>query len=137
MEPKVEDKRSASAPKRETGRSCSQGGNTLDCRHECRREGYVASLLATSSSVSRNPQSRGPLEAWFADTRQATWNGPADVKADFGSTVDFIADNRVIFDIAGNKYRLVVHIAYRFRRVLVKFVGTHAEYDRIDPETVR
>ena len=84
----------------------------------------------------RHPQSRGPLEAWFADVRQATWNGPADVKADFGNTVDFIADNRVIFDIAGNKYRLVVHIAYRFRRILVKFVGTHAEYDRIDPETV-
>jgi mRNA interferase HigB len=85
----------------------------------------------------RHPQSRGPLEASFADVRQATWNGPADVKADFGNTVDFIVDNRVIFDIAGNKYRLVVHIAYRFRRVLVKFVGTHAEYDRIDPETVR
>ena len=43
----------------------------------------------------RHPQSRGPLEAWFADVRQATWNGPADVKADFGNTVDFVADNRV------------------------------------------
>jgi mRNA interferase HigB len=62
---------------------------------------------------------------------------PADVKADFGNTVYFVADNRVIFDIAGNKYRLVAHIAYRFRRVLVKFVGTHAEYDRIDRETIR
>lgn len=59
------------------------------------------------------------------------------MKADFGNTVDFIADNRVIFDIAGNKYRLVAYIAYRFKRVLVKFVGTHAEYDRIDPETIR
>lgn len=86
---------------------------------------------------TRHPQSRGPLEAWFADVRQADWGRPADVKAAFGSTVDFVADNRVMFDIAGNKYRLIVHIAYRFRRVLVKFVGTHAEYDRIDPETVR
>jgi len=51
--------------------------------------------------------------------------------------VDFVGDNRVIFDMAGNKYRLIVHIAYRFKRVLVKFVGTHAEYDRIDPETIR
>ncbi len=85
----------------------------------------------------RHPQSRGPLEAWYADVRQADWSGPADVKADFGSSVDFVADNRVIFDIAGNKYRLVVHIAYRFKRILVKFVGTHAEYDRIDPETIR
>jgi len=51
--------------------------------------------------------------------------------------VDFVGDNRVIFDIAGNKYRLIVHIAYRFKRVLVKFVGTHAAYNRIDPETIR
>src|SRR5580704_15247724 len=71
MEPKVGDKRSASAPKRETGRSCSQGGNTLDCRHECRREGYVASLLATSSSVSRTsaltPNTIGSIQRPFDD----------------------------------------------------------------------
>ena len=53
-----------------------------------------------------------------------------------GSTVDFVGDNRLIFDIGGNKYRLVVHVAYRFKRVLIKFVGTHKEYDKIDPETV-
>ena len=67
---------------------------------------------------------------------KANWDGPADVKQQFGSSVDFVADNRLIFDIAGNKFRLVVHVAYRFRRVLVKFVGTHAEYDRIDPKRV-
>lgn len=54
----------------------------------------------------------------------------------FGASVDFVADNRIIFDISGNKYRLIVHVAYPFRRVLIKFVGTHAEYDKIDPETV-
>ena len=64
-------------------------------------------------------------------------NGPesADIKAQFRAT-DFVGDNRVIFDIGGNKYRLVVHVAYPFRRVLVKFIGTHAEYDRINPEAV-
>lgn len=50
--------------------------------------------------------------------------------------MDFLADNRLIFDLAGNRYRLIVHVAYGYRRVLIKFVGTHAEYDRIDPETV-
>jgi mRNA interferase HigB len=50
--------------------------------------------------------------------------------------VDFVADNRVIFDLGGNKYRLVVHVAYRHKRVLVKFIGTHQEYDKINPETV-
>jgi mRNA-degrading endonuclease HigB of HigAB toxin-antitoxin module len=47
-----------------------------------------------------------------------------------------IAGNRVIFDLGGNKYRLVVRVSYKFRQVMIKFVGTHGEYDRIDPETV-
>ena len=97
----------------------------------------VVSKATLRAFWHRHTQSRGPLEAWFADVRQASWDGPADVKTDFGNTVDFIADNRVIFDIAGNKYRLIANIAYRFKRVLVKFIGTHAEYDRIDPETIR
>ena len=58
------------------------------------------------------------------------------MKAEFGATVDFIGDNRLIFDIGGNRYRLVVHASYAYKRVLVKFVGTHAEYDRIEPEAV-
>jgi mRNA interferase HigB len=85
----------------------------------------------------RHPRAQGPLEAWFTDVRRATWDGPADVRTGFGSTVDFVADNRLIFDVGGNKYRVIVHVAYRFKRVLIKFVGTHAEYDRIDAETVR
>jgi mRNA-degrading endonuclease HigB of HigAB toxin-antitoxin module len=58
------------------------------------------------------------------------------LKRQFGTTVDFVGDNRLIFDLGGNKYRLIVHVSYTFSRVLVKFVGTHAEYDRINPETV-
>ncbi len=84
----------------------------------------------------RHPPAEGPLKAWFAFVSKARWNGPADVKQTLGTTVDFVSDNRVIFDTGGNKYRLVAHISYKFGRVLVKFVGTHAEYDRIDPGTV-
>jgi mRNA interferase HigB len=84
-----------------------------------------------------HPQAEGPLRTWFAEVRRAEWRGPAEVKKQFGTKVDFVGDNRAIFDLGGNKYRLVVHVSYRFKRVLVKFVGTHAEYDRIDPETVR
>jgi mRNA interferase HigB len=51
-------------------------------------------------------------------------------------SADFIADNRVIFNIGGNKYRLVAHISYAYSRVLIKFVGTHAVYDAIKPESV-
>ena len=84
----------------------------------------------------RHPQAERPIRAWYGLVSQAAWQGPADVKEQFGTTVDFVADNRIIFDLSGNKYRLVVHVSYRFKRVLVKFVGTHAEYDRIDPESV-
>lgn len=84
----------------------------------------------------RHPQAQRPLTAWYQVVSTAAWTGPADVKASFGTSVDFVADNRVVFDIAGNRYRLVVHVSYAFKRVLVKFVGTHAEYDRIDVEKV-
>jgi mRNA interferase HigB len=84
----------------------------------------------------RHPQAAGPMRAWFAVVVKAHWRHPNDVKRQFGTTVDFVGDNRVIFDLGGNKYRLIVHVSYTFGRVLIKFVGTHAEYDRIDPETV-
>lgn len=84
----------------------------------------------------RHPQAETPIRDWYARVAAAAWNGPAEVKAQFGTMVDFVADNRVIFDLGGNKYRLVVHIAYRYKRVLVKFIGTHPEYGRIDPESV-
>jgi mRNA interferase HigB len=84
----------------------------------------------------RYNQAETPLRAWYAIVDRADWGGPADVKTMFGTTVDFIGDNRLVFDIGGNKYRLVVHVAYAYKRVLVKFIGTHAQYDKIDPETV-
>jgi mRNA interferase HigB len=87
--------------------------------------------------LQEHPRAERPIRTWYAEVRKAEWRGSADVKAQFGTTVDFIADNWAIFDLGGNKYRLVVHVSYRFKRVLVKFVGTHAAYDRIDPETVR
>ncbi|WP_397399561.1 type II toxin-antitoxin system HigB family toxin [Phenylobacterium sp.] len=85
---------------------------------------------------ARHPDAERPLRAWYGLVDKALWTGPADVKAMFGTTVDFVADNRVVFDIGGNKYRLVIHVAYSYRRVLIKFVGTHAAYDRINVETV-
>jgi mRNA interferase HigB len=84
----------------------------------------------------RHRQAEGPLRAWYATVKQAEWHRPNDMKAMFGTTVDFVGDNRVVFDISGNKYRLVAHVAFPYQRVLIKFVGTHGEYDRIDAETV-
>ena len=67
---------------------------------------------------------------------EGTMGRPNGVKDQFGTTFDFVPDNRVIFDLGGNKFRLVAHVSYPFGRVLVKFIGTHAEYDRIDPKAV-
>ncbi len=50
--------------------------------------------------------------------------------------MDFIGDNRVIFDIGGNKYRIIIHVAYAYKTILIKFVGTYKEYDEINPETI-
>jgi len=83
------------------------------------------------------PDAERPLSTWYKITSKAIWSKTNDVKDQFGTNVDFIGDNRAIFDIGGNKYRLVVRIVYApFYRVMVKFVGTHEEYDNIDPETV-
>jgi len=76
-----------------------------------------------------------PLRTWYALVSRASWSTPAHIKEQFGNAVDFVADNRVIFDIGGNKFRLIVFVAYKAHRVLVKFVGTYAQYDRIDPVT--
>jgi mRNA interferase HigB len=84
----------------------------------------------------RHRQAEVLLRNWYTTVAAAEWKGPADVKMRFGASVDFVADNGVVFDVAGNKYRLVVHVSYRYKRVLIKFVGTHKEYDRIDPNTV-
>jgi mRNA interferase HigB len=83
-----------------------------------------------------HPRAEGPIRAWLAVVVAAHWGGPSDIKRQFGGTVDFVGDNRVIFDLGGNKYRLIAHVSFTFGRVLVKFIGTHADYDLIDPETV-
>jgi mRNA interferase HigB len=73
--------------------------------------------------------------AWFADVQQANWRGPDDVKSVYPSA-SFLAGNRVVFNIKGNKYRLVVAVKYEFFAVYIRFIGTHAEYDKIDATTI-
>jgi mRNA interferase HigB len=77
----------------------------------------------------------GPLKAWFAEARLAQWTSPQDVKNRYANA-SIIANNRVVFNIKGNDYRLVVAIAYKMQYVYVKFIGTHAEYDKVDATTV-
>ena len=76
-----------------------------------------------------------PVLAWYKHVEKADWSQPADVKADFGSA-SILKDGRVVFNIAGNKYRLVVWINYPYRVVYVRFIGTHRQYDEIDAQTI-
>ena len=96
----------------------------------------VVSKRALREFWKKHPPAERPLMVWHAQAIRSEWLSPSDVKTQFGTTVDFISDNRLIFDIGGNKYRLIVHVSYRYKRLLVKFVGTHKDYDKIDPETV-
>jgi mRNA interferase HigB len=75
------------------------------------------------------------LEAWFAEAEHAAWHTPADIKQRYPS-VDPVGNNRMVFNIKGNHYRLVVKIHYNVGFVYIRFIGTHAEYDKIDAEKI-
>jgi mRNA interferase HigB len=75
------------------------------------------------------------LDAWFAEIRQARWANPAELKAQHRSA-SIVSEDRVVFNIQGNHYRLIVAISYLGQIVLIKWLGTHREYDHIDAATV-
>jgi mRNA interferase HigB len=76
-----------------------------------------------------------PLKAWKAEVEKAIWKKPNDIKKRYRSA-DFLKDYRVVFNIKGNEYRLVVKIHYNTGTVFIRFIGTHAEYAKIDAETI-
>jgi mRNA interferase HigB len=80
---------------------------------------------------SRHPDAEGALKAWHAEAKHATWTTPAVIKQLY-RTSSILPDNRVVFDIKGGKYRLVVRINYPARIIFIRFIGTHREYDLID-----
>jgi mRNA interferase HigB len=83
----------------------------------------------------RHPASEQPLKAWYDEAKHAVWASPQDIKDRYASA-SFVRSTRVVFNIKGNDYRLIVAVAYRFQVIYIKFIGTHAEYDRIDATTV-
>lgn len=86
-------------------------------------------LIQLDAFKRTHADSRGPLDVWQAEVEKAQWTGPQDVKNRYPSA-SFLADNRVIFNIKGNTYRLVVKARYQNGIVLIEWVGTHAEYDK-------
>ena len=78
---------------------------------------------------------KGPCEAWYKEATAAAWSSPQDIKNEYPKA-SVLSNNRVVFDLGGNKYRLVVAIHYKSKIVYVRFIGTHAAYDKIDAEKV-
>lgn len=76
-----------------------------------------------------------PLRAWYHDVRKADWRSPADVKRVYANA-SVVGENRIVFNIGGNRYRLVVAVNCQYRICYVRFVGTHQAYDRVDVATV-
>ena len=82
-----------------------------------------------------HPEARSGLESWFADVKSSNWEKPSDIKEIYRNA-SFIEHNRVIFNIRGNQYRLIVVVQYSFKIVFIRFVGTHEEYDEIDAKSI-
>jgi mRNA interferase HigB len=83
----------------------------------------------------KHPDSETPLKLWFKKIEQAKWKSINDLKADF-PTADYVGNDRVVFDIKGNKYRIIVLVFFTGQKMFIRFVGTHAQYDKIDAKTV-
>jgi len=83
----------------------------------------------------RHADAEQPLKAWFHETKAARWKSFTAIKARYRSA-DVLPGNRVVFDIKGNTYRLIVHLHYKTSIVFIRFIGTHAEYDKIDATTI-
>ena len=98
----------------------------------------IIALSTVKAFLNRSPaytDAREPVMAWFRQVRGADWASPADVKRAIRSA-SILNDGRAVFNIAGNKYRIVVWINYPYRVVYIRFIGTHHQYDAIDAQTV-
>ncbi|OIP33228.1 MAG: addiction module toxin RelE [Deltaproteobacteria bacterium CG2_30_66_27] len=83
----------------------------------------------------KRPAAEQPLKVWYAEALHSVWVHPKDIKTRY-SAVSFLTGNRVVFNIKGNKYRLITHVRYDLGHVYIRFIGTHPEYDKVNAATV-
>ena len=95
----------------------------------------IIALSTLRAFWDRHPDTETPLRAWYALASRANWKTPTDIKAAYRNAI-FTANNRVVFNVKGNDYRLVVSVRYDLRLMYIRFVGTHRQYDKIDVETI-
>jgi len=85
--------------------------------------------------VELNPQIKEPINDWYEKVNSSDWSCLADIKNDFNN-IDFVGNDRYVFNIKGNKFRLIVMIHFDIRTIYIRFIGSHAEYDKIDCITI-
>jgi len=95
----------------------------------------IIKLQPLREFLEAHPDARASLSQWITTAEQADWGTPNELKAVYPNA-SVVANDRVVFNIGGNKYRLVVLIIYRVRTIFIRFIGPHSEYDRLDVTTV-
>lgn len=127
-----------SARKKSKGmRKSSQKGNILLDRPETVRQGgmRIIAVKTLREFWETHADAEQSLKSWYKEATDTRWIEPNDIKQRYPSA-DILPGNRVVFDIKGNTYRLIVKIHYNTGIVFVRFVGTHADYDKINAETI-
>jgi len=129
--------RSAIPPRRLDVGTISVRAVQFDALRDRGTSGYAlgASQYTFWEANSSFADARQPLQAWFREVSRASWRSPAELKAQYRSA-SVPPDGRVVFNIGGNKYRIVVWIRYVSRTVYIRFVGTHKQYDAIDVQKI-
>lgn len=123
--------------KKVMAQKCSQKGNILiDPVPNTLQGGMrVIAVKTLREFWKEHADAEQPLKSWFKEATDTRWKGPNDIKR-FYPSADILPGNRIVFNIKGNTYRLIVKIHYNTGIVFIRFVGTHAEYDKIHAETI-
>jgi mRNA interferase HigB len=84
---------------------------------------------------SKHPACEQQLKSWYREAEKATWKTPAEIKKEYPSA-SILENNRVVFNIRGNNYRLIARMNYHYQMLWIRFIGTHAQYDKVDATTI-
>ena len=95
----------------------------------------IIALATLRDFWQKHADAEVPLRSWYAAARRADWRSPADVKAAYRNA-SFVANNRIVFNIKGNEYRLVAATHYNRGMMFIRFIGTHRDYDKIDATAI-
>jgi mRNA interferase HigB len=114
---------------RSRNKPCSHFGNEVSWSVR------VISVKTLKSFWKKHPDAENSLRAWYTEAKRASWKSPQEIKTAY-PTASILRNNRVVFNIKGNTYRLIVAVKYEFQIVCVRFIGAHAAYDRIKAEEI-